>query len=94
MKKALKISIGVIFLSWLLSAMVVRQYYTRNMAETPQPQLNRTVAVLVNYGKTVYVTPAENRLLFFTSEWVCIPIVIAFILVVRIKDEPKPKNDA
>jgi hypothetical protein len=94
MRKFINILIGVIFLSWLFGMMAVRQYYTRNRPESPQPELNRTVAVPLNYGKTVYVTPEENRILYLASEWVGIPLVIAFICVARRKNKSKPKEVA
>jgi hypothetical protein len=94
MKKNIKILIGGIILSWLFGTMSARQYFTRNRPESSQPELRRTVPVQLNYGKTVYVTPGENRLLYFTSEWVGIPLVIAVIFVASLNNKPNRKNDA
>jgi len=38
---------------------VPRQYCTRHMPETPQPEIGRTIPLDANYGKTVYLTSSE-----------------------------------
>ena len=94
MGKILKIVVGVTFLSWLFGMMAVRQYYTRHRPESPQPEFNWTVAVSLNYGKTVYVTPEENRILFFSREWFGVPLVVVFIYTVFRINKSKPRDAA
>lgn len=61
MNKFLPTVLGIVFLASLFSVMAVRQYYTRNMPQAPQQDSGRTIAIEVNYGKTVYVTVSEKR---------------------------------
>ena len=46
--------------------MATRQYYTWHMPSAPDISSERTVAVEVNYGKRVYVAPAERNFLYAT----------------------------
>jgi hypothetical protein len=61
MNRVLSTVLGIVFLVSLFSMMTVRQYYTRNMPQVPQQESGRTIAIEVNYGKTVYVTVREKR---------------------------------
>jgi len=79
MKKFIVIFTTMILVVSGLGMIAVRQYYTRHRPESPQIELGRTVAVQLNYGKTVYVTPAEKRMLVFSNEWFVIPLVIVVI---------------
>ena len=81
MKKSLIGVAGVMALSCFFGLMSLRQYYTWHRPESPQPELSRTVSVQLNYGKTVYVTPTEDRILKFTGEAFLVPLVIALIYV-------------
>jgi hypothetical protein len=94
MKKLFKPLIGIIFLGWLFGMMAVRQYYTRHRPESPQPELSRTVAVQLNYGKTVYVTPEENRILVFASEGLLVALLITIIVFVFRNNKSKQNDEA
>ena len=94
MRKILTNVTGVVFLSWLLGTMAVRQYYTRYRPESPQPELRQTVAIPLNYGKTVYVTLGESRMLYFTDLWFGIPLVILCIYAAARLRKSKPKIEA
>lgn len=61
MNKVSSTLLGVVFLASLFGMMTVRQYYTRKMPETIQMESGRTIALHVNYGKTVYVSAIEKR---------------------------------
>lgn len=46
-----------------LSVIGLKQFYTRYRPESKQVELGRTVAINGNYGKTIFVTVREKRLL-------------------------------
>lgn len=46
--------------------MGVRQYYTWHMPTAAEVSSGRTIAVQVNYGRIVYVTPIEKAILHTT----------------------------
>ena len=52
------------FAGALALMIVVRQYFTWHMPKYAQAETGRILAVLVNYNKTVYVTPLERVLLY------------------------------
>ncbi len=92
MKKAIAILGAVMFLASWLGVLGLRQYYTWHRPESPQAELGRIVAVQLNYGKTVYVTPEENRILNLTGEWLIVPLVA--IVIYAAFQFRKPKNAA
>jgi hypothetical protein len=63
MKKTITTVLGIMFLASFFSAMTLRQHYTRTMPEALQTESGRTIPVGGNYGKTVYVTLKEKRVL-------------------------------
>jgi hypothetical protein len=71
------IVVGIVFLVTLSSVIVVRYYYTWHMPMAPEPSRGRTIAVGVNYGKTVYVTPNEQKLLYGTYVALTLAVVAA-----------------
>jgi hypothetical protein len=71
------IGVGIVFLVALSSVIVVRYYYTWHMAMTPEPSSGRTIAVEVNFGKTVYVSPSEQKLLYGTYVALTLALVAA-----------------
>jgi hypothetical protein len=50
----------------LFSMIAVRHYYTWHMPGSAETNSGRTIAVEVNFGKTVYVDPVEQKLLYAT----------------------------
>jgi len=70
---------AVISLAFWLGVLAVRQYYTLHRAEAPQVELGGTIAVQLNYGKTVYVTSKESRILGFAGEWFIVPLFAVII---------------
>jgi hypothetical protein len=91
MRKILTTLVGVMFLGWLCGVMAVRQYFTLHRPESPQPEFRRTVAVQLNYGKTVYVTPGENGILYCANEWIAVPLVVVFIYAAFRINKSKPR---
>jgi heme A synthase len=79
MTTTLRRLVTLAFLVCLLGLMVGRQYCTLHRPGSPQPELGRTVATQLNYNKTVYVTPVENRILFFSNEIIVVPLAVVFI---------------
>jgi hypothetical protein len=72
------IVVGIVYALSLSSVIVVRYYYTWHMPMTPEPNKGRTIAVEVNYGKTVYVSPSEQKLLYGTY----VAVTLAFVAAV------------
>jgi hypothetical protein len=63
----------------------LRQYYTCYRFETPQPELRRTIRIDANYGKTVFVTPWEDRIRHLVYASVLLPVAIGatcFVVIV------------
>ena len=87
MNKVLPTVLGIVFVVSLFSMMAVRQYYTRNMPQSPQQELGRTVALKVNYGKTVYVTVSEERNLnlIYVVAALAASATLVFVIVRAIK---------
>ena len=81
--KRLGIIFCVLYLASLLGTMTVTQYYTRNMPQTPQESMRRTVAVAVNYEKTVYVTLYEKRALYTIKGLNYLLLALFFLIIAR-----------
>jgi hypothetical protein len=94
MSKVVTTVAGMIFLTWLFAVMAVRQYYTRHRPESPQRELSRTVPAQLNYGKTVYVTPWEHRLLYCTNEWLALPLAVVLVYAACRVNKSKPREAA
>jgi hypothetical protein len=90
MKRPITIFIAFLFVVLELGLMIVRQYYTWDRPASPQIDLGQTVAVQLNYGKLVYVTPAEKRMLIFTDPAFLVCVFFVFILVVFTFRKSKP----
>ena len=69
MNKIFKTVFGILFVAAFVSMVATRQYYTRARPESPRPDMGWTIPVGVNYGKTVYVTEGEKKVLRVTGEW-------------------------
>ena len=61
-----KTAAGLLFLVALFSMGGLRHYYTWNRPQSAEISTDRTVAIRVSYGRTVYVTLNEQRLLYGT----------------------------
>lgn len=77
-------ALGLLFLGALFLMMGVRQYYTWHMPEAAEIGSARSIAVQVNYGKTVFVTSIEQKILYATYVLVAVTAVtvIATYMVV------------
>jgi cobalamin biosynthesis protein CobD/CbiB len=61
---------------------VVRQYYTWKRPQSPDAATGRVISVLVNYGKTVYVTATEQRFLYGTYIVLGLAVMTTFTLYI------------
>ena len=77
MKRGLAIAAVAVYLCWFVASTVTRYYYTWHRPVAPAPTSGWTVAVTLYYGRVVYVTPAEGRLLYFASQWWALPLITA-----------------
>ena len=59
---------------------IVRQYFTRERPQLPDATAGRTIAVLVNYGKTVYVTAIEKKILYGSYIALGLAVVVTLTL--------------
>ena len=80
--KRKQIVVGVLYLATLFFMMAVRQYYTWYMPESPEITLGKTIAVLVNYGKIVYVTPLEQKILYASYVIIAAQFIAAIIVYI------------
>ncbi len=80
--KRKQVVVGVLYLATLFLMMAVRQYYTWYMPESPEITSGKTIAVLVNYGKIVYVTPLEQIYLY--ASYVIIGVQFIVVVIVYI----------
>lgn len=64
MNRSRELAVGVLCAAAFLFMVIVRQYCTWEMPNSPDASTGETVAVLVNYGRIVYVTPLVQKLLY------------------------------
>ena len=67
---------------------VLRMYYTKTMPELPDSITGHTVAITLNHLKTVYLTPAEQKLLYGT--YVLVGLAVAIFLAGYIRSQRNP----
>lgn len=70
-----------------LFAMIIRQYFTRERPSLPNPAIGRTIAVLVNYGKTVFVTSVERNILY--ASYIALALAVASTLILYVLSKAK-----
>jgi hypothetical protein len=59
---------------------IVRQYFTRDRPQLPDAAVSRTIAVSVNYGKTVFVTAREKEILYGSYIALGVAVTVTLIL--------------
>jgi hypothetical protein len=82
MKRHLANAVVVIYLGWFLVTVATRYYYTWHRPTFPSLTAGFTVPVSLNYGRVVYVTPHEERLLSL-APWLFFPLFTICIVVYR-----------
>jgi hypothetical protein len=75
-----------------LFMVVVRQYFTREMPEMPDATAGRLLPVLVNYGKTVYVTATEQKVLYAAYIILSLVVICTIVLYLLTQAERKPSR--
>jgi len=60
-RKIPPIVFGAIILMSFYGMMEMRHHSTETMPDRPQPERGRMIAMDANFGKTVYVSPAEEK---------------------------------
>ena len=93
-KFSYELAAGLFFALSLLFMAIVRQYYTRTMPEVVDPSSGRTIAVLVNYGKTVYVTPLERGILWGSYLVLIVAVVTAIAVYMTRTARNKPTSSS
>ncbi len=73
-----------------LFMIVVRQYFTRERPEIPDARADRTIPVLVNYGKTVYVTAGEQMVLY--SSYIVLGLTVIVTLTLYLRSQTRRKS--
>lgn len=74
------IAAGLCFGAALFSMMAVRHYYTWYMPRSAETNSGRTIAIEVNFGRTVYVDPIEQKLLYGTYIAVALATIAAVVV--------------
>ncbi len=82
--KRKQIVAGLLYLVTLFLMMAIRQYYTWYMPESPEITSGKTIAAHVNYGKIVYVTPLEQKILYASYVIIAMQFIAAAIVYIII----------
>ena len=81
LKRVPKATIAALFcVPAFLIMVVVLQYYTWEMPQSIDTDAGRVIAILVNYGRTVYVTSIERAVLYGSYVILAVTVVVALVL--------------